>query len=174
MILLGNAISLAASLVMVAIGLIKTKKNIVLAQCGQFALHSAANFVLGGYMGMVTNLISIARNLICLKWEFDLKFKLLFSVLQIGLAAFTNSERIIGWLPAASALVLTWFLDCRDEIVLKAVFIFGQVLWAFYDINHQNYMGVLFDMFSLATLIIGIRMILKDRRSSERDAGIKQ
>ena len=166
MILFGNIISLAESIVMMSIGLIKEKKNILIALCVQFSLYAAANFVLGGIMGAITNLVSLLRNLICLKWEFDLKFKLLFTAIQLGLAAFTNSEGWIGWLPIIAALSLTWFLDVKDEIKLKCVFLFGQILWECYDLHNMNLAGAFFDAASFITTIIGIRMILKERKSA--------
>lgn len=167
MIILGNAISLAASVLMVAIGLIKEKKKIVLAQCGQFALYAAANLVLGGIMGMVTNLVSIARNVISLKWKYGTVQKIVFTVIQAGLAAAVNKEGLLGWLPIIAAVSLTWFLDTKDEVVLKLVFLFGQVLWGIYDLNHMNYVGVAFDVFSFVTNIIGIKMVLADRKKAK-------
>lgn len=167
MILLGNAISFTAAILMVSIGLIKEKKKIVLAQCVQFGLYTAANFVLGGIMGAFTNLVSMARNLISIKWKYGLPWKIVFSVIQIGMGAAANKEGFLGWLPIIAALSLTWLLDTKDEIVLKITFLFGQILWVFYDFDHKNYVGVFFDLFSFVTNIIGIRMILKDRKASK-------
>ena len=164
MVLLGNVISFAAAILMVCIGLIKEKNKIILAQCAQFALFATANFVLGGIMGGITNAVSMARNIISVKHEFGFKWKIVFSVVQLGLGIAANNEGFLGWLPIIAALSLTWMLDTKDEIALKLVFLFGQVLWVFYDLRHQNYVGVFFDAFSFVTNIIGIKMILKDRR----------
>ena len=164
MILLGNIISFAAAILMVSIGLIKEKKKIIAAQCVQFGLYAAANFVLGGFMGALTNLVSMARNLVSIKWNFNLPWKIAFSLIQIGMGGAANKEGFLGWLPVIAALTLTWLLDTKDEIILKVTFLLGQVLWIFYDIHHKNYVGVFFDLFSFVTNIIGIKMILKERK----------
>lgn len=174
MVLLGNIITFAAAILMVCIGLIKEKNKMILAQCVQFALYAAANFVLGGVMGAVTNFVSMARNIVSVKREFDLKWKIVFSVVQLGLGIAANNEGFLGWLPIIAALSLTWLLDTKDEIVLKGIFMFGQVLWVFYDLRHKNYVGVFFDVFSFVTNIIGIKMIMKDRKSAAGKNDIKR
>lgn len=67
-ILLGNGIALFGAVLMAAIGLIKQRKHILAAQCVQFGIMGIANLILGGINGFVSALVSITRNLICLKW----------------------------------------------------------------------------------------------------------
>lgn len=160
-IVIGNIISLIGSLIMIAIGLLKKKKQILLAQCAQFSIMGVGQAVLGGFSGVVSNIVSILRNLICLKWAFTLRFKVVFIVIQILLTAAIRPVGIIGWLPAVAACTYTWFLDLKNEKLLKTVMIFGQLLWIVYDFSIQNYTALAFDVFTVISNCIGIIMLKK-------------
>ena len=61
-IILGNIIALFGSIVMVMIGFLKKKEQIIIAQCIQCGFIGLANLVLGGISGFVTNCFTILRN----------------------------------------------------------------------------------------------------------------
>ena len=60
---IGNIVIFIGALFMVAIGLIKSKKNILIAQNFQFLIMGIGNLILGGTSGFISNMVSIARNL---------------------------------------------------------------------------------------------------------------
>ena len=78
LILIGNIVALAGAAVMVASGFIKNRKNVLIAQCGQFAIMGVSNLILGGVTGMISNVVSILRNIICLKREFTIPLKIFY------------------------------------------------------------------------------------------------
>ena len=112
-ILLGNAVTFIGALLMVGIGFIKTKKNILRVQCIQFAIMGIGNLILGGVTGFISNAVSILRNLICFKRELTLPLKLLFIAIQIIITGSVNRMGFIGWLPVFAACLFTWFLDTK-------------------------------------------------------------
>ena len=69
-VLIANGVALVGALLMAGIGLLKKKEQILLVQCVQFAIQGAANLMLGGMTGLISNGVSIARNLFCLKFEY--------------------------------------------------------------------------------------------------------
>ena len=69
--LIGNAFALIASIVMVAIGLIKDKKKTLIFQALDYGLMSIGNIILSGVAGFISNIISIIRNIICIKFDFN-------------------------------------------------------------------------------------------------------
>ena len=94
-IIIGNAISLAGAALMVAVGFLKTRRSILLTQCTMFGLMGVANIILGGMTGAVSSLVSIIRNLFCLKGPLSVPVKLLVIGIQILLSVKVNT---LGWI----------------------------------------------------------------------------
>ncbi|MCQ2575728.1 MAG: YgjV family protein [Treponema sp.] len=157
--LLGNIISFAGAIVMVCTGLLKSKKNILIAQCFQYGIMGAGNIILGGITGGIANFISILRNLITIKFNFTTPLKIIFIVLQVIFTAFMNTQGIIGWLPTVAACIFTWCLDTKSEILIKLLIIIAQLMWSIYDISIKNFASLTFDILTIITNIIGIVMI---------------
>lgn len=163
-VLIANGISLMGALLMVGVGLLKKKEQIILVQCAQFTLQGLANLLLGGATGVIANLISIARNLFCWKFEYTAVWKIAFLAVQVILSAGANEIGLIGWLPVISVAVYTWCLDLKDEVKLKLVMIAGQVMWVVYDFTMMNYVASAFDLLTMGSNLIGIWLILRERK----------
>lgn len=164
-IILGNAVALLGAAVMAAIGLIKERKHIIAAQCAQFGIMAIANLILGGISGAAASLISIIRNLICLKSGLTTPLKIVIILVQAAFSLGANRSGFIGVLPGLSACLCTWFLDVKDAIKLKAVLIIAQTCWVIYDFCILNYVGFAFDIMSIIANSIGIVTIIKKRRT---------
>ena len=165
-IILGNIVIFAGAMIMVLTGLIKKKNHILLAQCAQFLIMGIGNLILGGVIGFISNIISIFRNLYCYKFEFTTKIKLFFIVVSAALSLAVNTEGVYGLLPVLAACIFTWFLDTKSEITLKCVILVCQVLWIVYDFSISNFTGMVFDALTVVTNIMGIVMILKDKKQN--------
>ena len=155
-IIIGNAISLAGAVLMVAVGFLKTRRSILLTQCTMFGLMGVANIILGGLTGAVSSLVSIIRNLFCLKGPLSVPVKLLVIGMQILLSVKVNTLGWIGWLPVISACFYTWMIDVRDETTLKTVLIIAQSMWFIYDLTIQNYVAFTFDVLTILSNLYGI------------------
>lgn len=160
-IILGNIIAFIGAIIMVLIGLIKTKKNILLAQSVQFAVMGIGNLILGGVSGFVSNIVSIFRNIVCFYRPLTVPIKLAFIAVLAGLALFTNNLGLIGLCPVLSAVLFTWFLD-SDEITLKIVIIVTSILWMIFDFTIHNYVTMVMDVFTVISNTIGIFLIKKN------------
>ena len=167
MVLIANIISFIGASLMVAIGFIKERKHILLAQCAMFLILGIANLLLGGMTGFIANTVSIGRNLWSLRFDLNLPMKILFIAIQMALSVPFNHLGLIGWLPICAVVVFTFFLSSKDERVLKVVIIFGQILWAVYDFSLKNYSAFAFDVLTVITNAIGIWQIQKLRKRPE-------
>ena len=163
-VLIGNIIALLGCTIMVLVGLIKQKKKILAVQCVQFVLQGAANLILGGVSGFVANFVSIFRNIAFFKFKNTVWLKLFFIALQVALSIPSLKNGFINYLPLLSGVIFTWFLDLENEVHLKIVIIIAQVMWLYYDFVHVNYVSVAFDTFTLISTVIGIFLILNDRK----------
>lgn len=160
-IILGNMISLLGASLMVAIGFIKSKDKVLKAQCIQFGIMGVGNLVLGGVTGFIANIVSIIRNIVCLKTEFIVPLKIVFILAQVVISVKVNTMGVIGWFPVIAACVFTWFLDTKSDTQLKLVIILTEVLWVIYDITLYNYASLIFDLLTIASNTVGIFALRK-------------
>lgn len=161
-IVIGNIISLIGALFIVAIGVIKSKKNILIAQCFQCTFIAVGNLFLGGFSGFITNVVNIIRNLYSFRFPFNTPAKIVFIIIQFALGLKFNNLGLIGFLPILAAVIFTWFMDTKSDKVMKVVVISTTLMWTIYDFTILNFTAFAFDIASLITNGIGMYRILKD------------
>ncbi len=169
-ILIGNAVALVGSLVMIGIGFIKRKDHILLAQCAMFLIMGVGNLLLGGVTGFIANMVSLVRNLVVFKWPFTTPLKLLFIAVQVGISLLTHPQGVIAWLPILAACIFTWFLDLKDAKQLKVLIIVTQAMWIVYDLAIKNYVSTAFDVATCASNLYGIYMLSKEKAAEDSAA----
>ena len=157
--LIGNAISMIGCLIMVAIGFLKKKSHILIAQSVQCCFMGFGNLILGGVSGFICNIVTILRNLVFVKYPVTTKLKVFFIGLQAVLSV--NSLRVgfIGWLPLISAALFTWYLDTTSAAKLKIVILCTQVMWLVYDLYYRNFVAAAFDVMTMCSNLIGFFMV---------------
>lgn len=160
-IILGNLLSLLGAVLMVGVGLLKKRKQILLVQCVQFGIMGVANLILGGITGALSGVVNIVRNIICLKYELTVPLKLTFIAALLVLCLCANTAGWLGVFPILSACIYTWFLDVKKERTLKVVIIVASFLWTLYDFSIQNYVSFVFNIFTILSNGIGIILIGK-------------
>lgn len=155
----GNLISLAGSIVMVCIGLIKSRKKILLFQNLQFLLMAFGNLILGGVSGFIANIVSILRNFFCLKFTYTKQWKIFFVVLQTGISAVTLYYSGFHWkeiLPILSTVIYTCSLGSQDAVFLKKIMIICTAMWVVYDLMTLNISAFVFDILTITTTFVSI------------------
>ena len=161
-VVIANIISLFGSVLMVLIGLVRTRKNILITQCVSFGLLGVSNVILGGFAGCIANVLSIFRNLIAYKkGSISVLVKFVFTAVQILLTALTNTLGWIGWLPVVSVAMYTWLLNVQDVRKFKLILIVTQLMWVVFDFSLKNYVAFSFDLFTIASNMLGIYRLSK-------------
>lgn len=163
MIIVGNIIALVASLFMVIAGLLKERKKIIYVQSIQIFLFVVSNAVLGGITGVITNLVSFIRNILCYKDKFDFKIKMILIIISIVLSLLFNNLGLIGFLPLISTVLYTYLMDTKDVKKFKIINILATFLWLVYDIYILSYTSAVFDF---ACIIANIITIFKMKKSN--------
>ena len=161
--LIGNAISMIGCLIMVAIGFLKKKSHILIAQSVQCCFMGFGNLILGGVSGFICNIVTILRNLVFVKYPVTTKLKITFIGLQLLLSLGSMSLNVITWLPLLSASLFTWFLDTASAAKLKIVILCTQVMWLIYDLYYRNYVAAAFDIMTMCSNLIGLFMVIKSK-----------
>lgn len=162
--LLGNMISLAGCLLMVAGGFLKKKEHILMVQCFQFGLQGTANLILGAVTGAIAGLVGILRNVVFSKVRVTWGLKLLFVGIQMILSWGSLQAGWLEWLPLIAAVMLTCFLDVKSEVWLKVLFIVTLLFWMVYDVCYRNYAALTFDVLTILSNAVGIVMVLRGQK----------
>jgi len=160
---IGNAISMIGCLIMVAIGLLKRKNQILIAQCIQCLFMGVGNLVLGGVSGFICNIVTILRNLVFVKFRNTIFLKISFIVLQFLLSIGTLSAGFISWLPLIAAALFTWCMDTKSAAKLKICILCTQVMWLTYDLYYRNYVASAFDVMTMVSNLIGLYMVCRKK-----------
>ena len=158
-IVLGNGIFFVGAVILALSGLIRTKRNILIAQTLQEVFMGVGMLILGGISGFIVDTISIFRNLVCMRWNYTLKWKLIFIAAQVGFYAAFGTEGFYGWLPVVAMGLFTWFLDSENVILLKILLAGMQLMWLVYDISIVNYVGMVVDVVSAVTIVVGMFLV---------------
>ena len=155
-IVLGNGVFFLGAVILVSLGLIRTKRNILIAQIAQEAFMGTGMLILGGISGFIVDMVAIVRNVVCIRWKYTLKWKLIFIAAQVGLYAALGAEGLYGWLPVIAMCLFTWYLDSENVVLLKVILAVMQLMFLIYDARLQNYVGIAVDFTSMITCAVGI------------------
>ncbi len=161
--LIGNAISMIGCLIMVGIGLLKKKNQILIAQSVQCLFMGVGNLMLGGVSGFICNIVTIIRNLVFVKFRNTAFLKIFFIALQFVLSIGTFQNGFISWLPLIAAAIFTWCMDTRSAAKLKICILCTQVMWLTYDLYYCNYVASAFDVMTFISNVIGLYMVCKKK-----------
>jgi len=165
----GNVISFFGCLMMVAIGFIKRKEQVLAAQCGQFGLQAVANLLLGSVSGCVSGLVGIVRIVVFTRvrkvtgW-----LKLGFIVLHAALTFVFGAHTLVQWLPMLAMVAYTWYLDTEDALLFKVVNLLGVCMWLVHDVHYINYSAMVFDVLTIISTTTGAVLLLRDRKKGEK------
>lgn len=168
-VLTGNIICFAASVIMTLMGLIKDKKKFLTAQCGMNGLFAVGNYILGGVSGAIVNVVSMIRNILCLKRKMGIGSRLVFIAVQIGLTVAAGCKDVIMWLPVIANCAFTWYMFSENMVLLKTIVIISQLLWTVFDFSISNFATVPFDIASVVTNTVSLISLLKDRSEKKKD-----
>jgi len=152
----GNLIAFIASILMVYSGVIKKKKKILYIQTMQIILSGLSNFVLGGITGVIINILSCIRNILCYHNKLKWKEKIIIVTLALILSLNFNNLGIIGLLPVVSIVIYTLYINIQDVVKFKMLIIFSMLLWFVYDLYINAYVAAIFDFMSIITNIISV------------------
>lgn len=155
-VVIGNIISLLASVLMTYSGYIKSKGKFLIVQIMQMSLSALSNFILGGITGTIINLVNIIRNVLCYKNKLNKYSITLILTLSISLSLYFNNLSFIGLLPLLSTILYTTLMNIKDIKKFKYLTITTMLLWLIYDICIMNYVSALFDLLTIGSNSIAI------------------
>ena len=159
--LIGNAVSMIGCLIMVLIGFLKKNHQVLIAQSVQCLFMGAGNLILGGISGFISNVVTILRNVVFLRFKNTVFLKVFFILLQLVLSWSSLTTGFISWLPLLAAALFTWCMDTKSAAKLKICILCTQVMWLTYDLYFKNYVASCFDVMTMISNCIGLYMVCK-------------
>ena len=173
-----NACSAIACIIMVAIGFLKKKEQIVIGQCFQLGFLGAGNFMFGAVSGGIGNTLGVIRNLILPKSKKPLLWKVFFIVVQIILSlcfykstlasadpARLGALKLIYWIPVLYTIILTAVLDTKNVNVFRVAIIIAQSMFCFFDGFYGNWFAFLAN---ILTVLSNGYSIFADARAAKK------
>ena len=114
--------------------------------------------------GFISGVVSIARNLVFARTGGSRNWKIAFIIMQTVLTFMTGWPGVLGCLPLASGIILTWFIDAESDLGFKLALIAAQVTWVIYDWHYCNYVAFTFDIFTILSNLWAISVICRGSR----------
>lgn len=162
--LIGNILCFIAASIMMLMGMIKDRIKFIEAQSVMNIVYIAGYAFLKGTSGIIVNIVTLTRNIICLKWKMTTPIKLIFILGQVVIGLFMGTHGIIAWLPVISCSAFTWYMDCEDAVKLRCVIVVTQMLFILYDWSVKAYTGFIFDILATITNTISLVTLIKERK----------
>lgn len=146
LIVLGNIVGLVGSIFMVLASSSKEQNKVVKLQIFQLLFLGISNVILGAFTGFISAMISIARNLFCVKGKMNTFIKGSIIFLFFALTILFNKDGLIGWLPTLASVALTIGLDLKNQKAFRFALLFSCISFMIFDFSIQNYITFGFDV----------------------------
>ena len=140
--ILGNLISLGASVCLAASCCAGSRRSAYRLQASESAVLCASYLVFSAWAGLVTQLLSVIRNLLVIRGKFTVKWMVFFTALAVVLGIAVNDRGLIGLLPVAATVQLTLCNHfCRTIRQVKASFLVNAVQWMAFSFCIGDYVN---------------------------------
>ena len=159
-ILIANLFSTAACIVMVVLGFVRKKENLVKGQAIQLGLLAVSNTLLQAFSGTIGNVIGVIRCFILPKAKKPLNWKIGFIAVQFVITllmmVFVTKDYAVWqcWIPFTYAVILTCVLDSKSVVVFKIAI--AQALFFFFDLYYVNYGSMAADLLTVFTNVTSV------------------
>lgn len=173
-IVIGNILCFIAATIMMLMGMIKDRIKFIEAQSVMNIVYIAAYSFLRGTSGIIVNIITLTRNIVCLKWKMTMPIKLVFILIQVALGIFFGTHGLIAWFPVIACSIFTLYMDCEDAVKLRYIIIGTQILFIFYDWSVKAYTGFAFDILATITNTISLIRLIQDRKRIQTEIDTKE
>lgn len=161
LLIIGNIIALIAALISLIIGYIKNRKKVLYIQTIQFLLFTISTYILGGITGAIANFIGMIRNILCYKEKLSKILVILIILISTILTLMFNDLGFIGLLPLFNTIIYTIFINEKNPLKFKLLFLVTVILWFVYDLTIKSYTSLVFDFFAIITSSIAAYQIHK-------------
>lgn len=138
--IIGNILALLAVICMAVSVVKRSKKDLIYWQSLDTVFFIASTVVLSSYSAVVTNTVSLIRNIFAYKGFLTKTLTWVFCFLSVVIGLFLNNRGVIGWLPVIATLQYTVCLYItKNEQQMRYALIFNLIFWLVHDSYIQSY-----------------------------------
>lgn len=174
--LIANIFSFIGKLLFIVISFANTNNHMLKIQNLSSFFDSLACFMCGSYVGSITHLIIIVRNLITTSNKITnkiIKTTLMFiiCITLVTLGIIMNTKGIYGFIPVIVTGSFTILITFTDNIkIIRVSLIINRLLWLIHDIHFSLYpaifAGILVIIINTVKLI---QLYLKEKQEQEQN-----
>ena len=155
--ILGNLISLGASVCLAASCCAKNKKNAYRLQAAESAVLCGSYLVFSAWAGLVTQVLSVLRNLLVVRGRFSVRWMVLFTALAVVLGVAVNDRGLIGLLPVAATVQLTLCNHfCQSLRQVKISFLVNAFQWLTFSFCIGDYVNACTQVVVMTLCVISL------------------
>ena len=167
--LVANVFGLLGSFLMVLMGCLKKKKDVLIAQNAQLILLGISNLMMGGYIGSIVNVIAVFRNILCSKNKLNLFWVIVITMVTIVMGVlFNTGEGLVCYLPIIATLIFLFFMNIKDMVKFKAMTALVMFLWFIYDLELHLYTTAFFDLITVFSCLVVMYNLAHERPNTQK------
>ncbi len=165
-IILGNCISLGASLCLAASCWAKSKKTAYLLQGAESSVLCLSYLVFQAWAGLITQALSVLRNLMVAKGKFSVRWMVLFTALAVALGIAVNDRGLIGLLPVAATVQLTLCSHfCQTLKQVKLSFLVNAFQWLVFSFCIGDYVNTCTQVVVMTLCVVSLVRLQRAART---------
>lgn len=167
-IIIGNILSLFATVSDSISSTKKTFKSILLIQTVSQVFYTASGIVLKGYSAAVQNGVNFFRNLFAIQGKRNKFIEWFFILIAVVLGIYFNNRGFVGLLPVIANFVysIAVFRFQDNGRALKTCFLFTVTMFTIFNLVILNFVGFVANCVLLATTAISlIRDYKKEKKT---------
>lgn len=163
--ILGNLISLAASVCLAASCCARNKTSAYRLQAAESGVLCGSYLVFNAWAGLVTQILSVIRNLLVVRGKFSVKWMILFTGLAVVLGTAVNDRGLIGLLPVAATVQLTLCNHfCRTIWQVKASFLVNAFQWLAFSFCIGDYVNTCTQVVVMTLCVVSMARLRREEK----------
>lgn len=144
-IIIGNLVILVSSTLLVLCAFFKNRRKTITGQSLANLIAAIGNSILGGFSGVVINLLGCIRNLLSAHDKLTRPLQIAYlACVTIGVVAVSQGN-LLGFLPLVSTYIYTFTINIKNPQLFKFTTILVLIPWMIYDFSIHSYTGFFFD-----------------------------
>jgi hypothetical protein len=165
--IIANILGLISALIMIYAGAKKEKNKVLKYHTIHALFGMSCDLLLGGYPSVISNIFTITRNILVNKNKFNKLLMVIFIILASISIIYFNNLGIIGYIPLINFIFYTVFINTKDNIVFKYVFIISMITWLIYDLIIKAYSSAIFDSITIITSVITLISMIRNKKKTQ-------
>ena len=168
-IVIGNLISLLASVFLALSCIAKDRDRVYLFQFAESAILTVSAIFFGSWAGLTTLFLSMTRNFLVWRRLFKKWHVPVMAVLVIAAGLTVNNRGWLGIIPIAATVELTIANYYASRLIaIKTALLFNTSAWVVYSYLIRDYVSAVSSTAIVILTAISIGLLLRDRRIEKK------